>query len=97
MKANIHVPDISPRTKETLMKQKQLQQTLRAEHEKEIEIHSNPILPDIVDEYGNLPSLRCGWSKCGKTFDTKDELLEHVRSCIPHTYLGRFHINSKWY
>ena len=24
-----------------------------------IEIHSDPILPDDIDEYGNLPELRC--------------------------------------
>lgn len=60
-----------------------------------IEIHSNPILPDDIDEFGNLPELRCGWSKCGKLFDNRDKLLDHVRRCIPHGFVHRFHLNCR--
>ena len=60
-----------------------------------IELHSNPILPDDIDEYGNLPELRCGWTKCGKLFDNRDKLLDHVRRCIPHPFLHRFHLHCR--
>ena len=87
-----HIPDLTPLTKEKLIKQKQLQQ----QHEYEIELHSNPILPDDIDEYGNLPKLRCGWTKCGKIFTSKQPLLDHVKQCIPHIFVGRFHLNCKY-
>ena len=34
--------------------------------EKLREIHTNPVLPDNVDEYGNLPYLIRAWTKRGK-------------------------------
>ena len=54
----------------------------RKNMEKLREIHTNPILPDNVDEYGNLPYLTCAWSRCGKTFDNRDQLLNHVRYAL---------------
>eukprot|EP01083_Nonionella_stella_P013772 38730_1 len=51
------------------------QQQLRA-------IHTNPILPDDVDRNGDLPYLRCGWKKCGETFENRDQLLNHVRFAL---------------
>ena len=65
------------------------------EEKQERELHSDPPLPDDIDEYGNLPQLKCGWKKCGKTFATKDALLIHVRKCIPHPFVARFHLNCK--
>eukprot|EP00484_Ammonia_sp_Unknown_P025717 CAMPEP_0197033750 /NCGR_PEP_ID=MMETSP1384-20130603/12076_1 /TAXON_ID=29189 /ORGANISM="Ammonia sp." /LENGTH=178 /DNA_ID=CAMNT_0042463601 /DNA_START=55 /DNA_END=591 /DNA_ORIENTATION=+ len=69
---------------------------MQQEHEKEIQIHSNPLLPDNVDEYGNLPQLTCGWKACSKRFESKEELLEHVKYCMPHKFIDRFHTNCKF-
>lgn len=67
----------------------------REEHMNEIAIHSNPILPDDIDEYGNLPLLRCGWTACGKTFDSRDQLMQHIKECIPNVFVDRLHVNCK--
>lgn len=65
--------------------------------ENQIKIHTNPPLPDDVDEYGNLPNLRCGWKQCGMVFETREDLMEHVKQYIvPHkNYINRFHVNCK--
>eukprot|EP01083_Nonionella_stella_P247872 858912_1 len=76
------IPDITPRTKEKLIQKRQVQR-----------IHAD--LPDDVDEYGNLPQLKCGWTKCGRIFNSKDALLAHVKQCISHPFVGRFHLNCK--
>lgn len=60
-----------------------------------IAMHSDPVLPDDVDEYGCLPELRCGWKRCGKVFDNRDKLLDHVRRCIPHVFVHRFHLHCR--
>merc|ERR1712048_661242 len=39
-----------------------------------VEIHSNPILPDGIDAWGNLPELRCAWTKCGKVWRTNPNM-----------------------
>eukprot|EP01083_Nonionella_stella_P305380 1065068_1 len=70
-------------------------QQLKHEYEKQLQIHSVPSLPDDVDEYGNLPNLRCGWKACGKTFHSKEELLNHVKLYMDRAYVDRFHINCK--
>ena len=57
-----------------------------------IAMHSDPILPDDVDEYGQLPQLRCGWKKCAKVFTNRDRLLNHVQRWIPHVFVHRFHL-----
>jgi len=57
-----------------------------------VEIHSNPILPDGIDAWGNLPELRCAWTKCGKVFRNRDQLLNHVRTYLPHKLLSGFHV-----
>merc|ERR1719245_2581194 len=57
-----------------------------------IAMHSDPVLPDDVDQYGNLPYLRCGWKKCGKVFRNRDQLLNHVSKFIPHAFVHRFHL-----
>lgn len=82
---SLHIfPDLTPRTKERLIEEKKMQQ-----------LHTDPPLPDDIDEYGNLPRLRCGWKKCGKEFKSKDALMAHVRKCIPHPFVARFHLNCK--
>mmetsp|Transcript_37026 Transcript_37026/g.60918 ORF Transcript_37026/g.60918 Transcript_37026/m.60918 type:complete len:178 (+) Transcript_37026:94-627(+) len=82
---SLHIfPDITPRTKEKLMEEKAMRR-----------LHADPPLPDDVDEHGNLPELKCGWKKCGKEFKSRDALMAHVRKCIPHPFVGRFHINCK--
>eukprot|EP01084_Bolivina_argentea_P303914 524808_1 len=58
-------------------------------------LHSNPILPDNIDDFGNLPELQCGWKKCGRRFQSKDALLRHVREFLPHPFVRRFHVNCK--
>eukprot|EP00484_Ammonia_sp_Unknown_P020122 CAMPEP_0197035220 /NCGR_PEP_ID=MMETSP1384-20130603/13076_1 /TAXON_ID=29189 /ORGANISM="Ammonia sp." /LENGTH=178 /DNA_ID=CAMNT_0042465251 /DNA_START=83 /DNA_END=619 /DNA_ORIENTATION=- len=85
MSEKLHIfPDITPRTKEKLMEEERMKK-----------LHHQPPLPDDVDEYGNLPQLRCGWRKCGQVFKTRDELMAHVRKCLPHPFVGRFHLNCK--
>jgi len=60
------------------------------------ELHSNPELPDEVDELGNLPYLRCGWKRCAKEFDNRDKLLDHVKRCIaPKAFLHRYHLHCR--
>jgi len=54
----------------------------RQNMEKLRELHTNPILPDDVDEDGNLPYLRCAWSRCGQQFNNRDQLLNHVRYAL---------------
>eukprot|EP01084_Bolivina_argentea_P292243 502367_1 len=73
----------------------QITQQVRVEWDKQVQIHTNPLLPDDVDEYGNLPSLRCGWKSCGKTFNSKQELLNHVKLYMGRIYVDRFHTNCK--
>lgn len=74
----------------------QMTEYLKQQHIKQIEKHSNPILPDDVDSHGNLPKLRCGWSSCGLIFETRKDLMEHIKDCIPHkSYINRFHVNCK--
>merc|ERR1712039_1155726 len=60
-----------------------------------IALHSDPVLPDDVNAYGGLPELRCGWKKCGRVFDNRDRLLDHVSRCIPHVFVHRFHLNCR--
>jgi len=57
-----------------------------------VEIHSNPILPDGVGKYGDLPYLRCAWTKCGKVFRNREQLLQHVIKYIPHKMISGFHV-----
>jgi len=61
------------------------------------EIHTNPVLPDDIDELGNLPYLKCGWKRCGQVFLNRDHLLEHVKRCIAadHALLHRFHVHCR--
>jgi len=58
-----------------------------------IEIHNNPMLPDDVDEDGNLPEFRCGWKRCGKVFDNRDRLLNHVAKFLQSPFVHRFHLH----
>lgn len=60
--------------------------------EEMIAIHSDPVLPDDIDEYGNLPQFRCGWTKCGRIFTNRDQLLDHVSKFIPRVFVHRFHL-----
>ena len=53
------------------------------------------MLPDDVDAWGNLPELRCGWKRCGREYANRDKLLDHVRRCIPHTFVHRFHVHCR--
>jgi len=56
------------------------------------EIHSDPLLPDQYGDLGNLPYLKCAWKKCGKEFDNRDKLLDHVKRCLTLPFLHRFHL-----
>merc|ERR1719266_741973 len=59
------------------------------------EIHTNPLIPDDVDENGNLPYLRCAWKRCGKVFEHRDQLLWHVRNARNGDLCTGFHINCR--
>mmetsp|Transcript_56460 Transcript_56460/g.93997 ORF Transcript_56460/g.93997 Transcript_56460/m.93997 type:complete len:179 (-) Transcript_56460:178-714(-) len=73
----------------------QITNQLKDEHEHEIKLHSHPLLPNNVDEFGNLPRLQCGWKACGKKFESREQLLDHVKYCMPHKFIDRFHTNCK--
>jgi len=60
-----------------------------------IDLHSNPAMPDDVDQWGNLPELRCGWKKCGRVFQNRDRLLTHVARFIPCRLIHRFHLRCR--
>lgn len=36
------------------------------------------VLPDLVDKYGNLPYLQCGYSSCGMRFEYRMDLWRHI-------------------
>eukprot|EP01084_Bolivina_argentea_P132636 234072_1 len=78
------VPDLTPWTKEMLIEKQKMKK-----------LHSDPILPDNIDEFGNLPELQCGWTKCGQVFKSKEALLRHVKEYCRHPFVPRFHINCK--
>jgi len=59
------------------------------------QIHKNPFLPDIVDECGDLPERKCGYSECGMEFSSREEMLEHVRQSKNGHLVRNFHSRSK--
>merc|ERR1719273_832515 len=59
------------------------------------EIHTNPPLPDDVDKFGNLPYLRCAWSRCGMVFSNREQLLEHVKRSRRGDFTHRLHLRSR--
>jgi hypothetical protein len=59
------------------------------------EIHTNPAIPDDVDENGYLPELRCAWSRCGQVFYCREDLLDHVRRARNGSLCTGFHINCR--
>ena len=62
------------------------------EIEKLYQIHTNPLLPDNVDMFGNLPLLTCAWSKCGQVFTNRDRLFAHVARVTKKPLAHRFHL-----
>mmetsp|Transcript_24376 Transcript_24376/g.39255 ORF Transcript_24376/g.39255 Transcript_24376/m.39255 type:complete len:327 (+) Transcript_24376:22-1002(+) len=85
---NVNEMDFTEETKKQLLQAHQ-------HSEQQLALHSHPILPDDVDEFGNLPHLRCGWTKCGQTFDSRDALMRHIKECIPNVFVDNLHKNCK--
>lgn len=65
----------------------------KREYAKLVEIHTNPPIPDGVGKYGDLPYLKCAWTRCGKVFSNRDQLLQHVAYYENGNFSHRFHLH----
>merc|ERR1712013_250124 len=52
-------------------------------------------LPDGVDEFGNLPQLRCAYSGCGMEFASREEMIAHVKQSRGGHLTRKFHKNCR--
>jgi len=52
-------------------------------------------LPDAVDAFGNLPQLRCAYSRCAMEFASREELLAHVKRSRGGHLTRRLHKNCR--